>query len=370
MTGATVVQCTAWDSPYLGNFMLAQLTLAELVRDRLGLRTHFVLGPQAAEQPWLADLDAAHLSWSVPGAGRTALTRHLRRVVAEHPPALVHSHFTAPDLAAQAVAHAAGAPCVWHMHTGFEGYPPKQRAKDLLRIRLIGRRRVARIVAVSPWIGALARRRGARADQVEVVPNAIAMERFAELPTRAEALAELGVEADGPVILALVWWPEAKGADVLLDAMEALHARGEAPVALLVGEDALHDLVAERGLTDAPWLRLSRFVPDPRVLYAAADLFVCSSRHEGQSYAVGEALACGMPTVLTQIAGNSAYLPAPGVVQVPAGDAPALADGIAAALGRDAAATAPREEIAAWSRDHLGLDAWCARLGDMYAAVL
>lgn len=370
MSAETVIQCTAWDGPYLGNFMLGQLALAERVHDELGLRTHFVLGSDAARQPWVAELEQPHLSHSVPPAGRPALARHLAEVVSQHPPALVHSHFTQPDLPAQAAAHRAGAPCVWHMHTGFEGYPARQRLKDLLRIRLIGHRRVARIVAVSPWIGALARRRGARAEQVVVIPNAIAMERFDELPDRAESRAQLGLPADGPVALALVWWPEAKGADLLLDALEQLHARGAAPTALLVGEDALHDLVAERGLTDAPWLRLSRFVPDPRVLYAAADVFVCSSRHEGQSYAVGEALACGLPTVLTEIPGNSAYLPAPRTVAVPPRDVPALAAGIVQAVAEADSDGRRDEQVAAWARAELGLAAWCDRLVAVYGELV
>ena len=255
------------------------------------------------------------------------------------------------------------------MHTGFEGYPPRQRVKDLYKVRWVSRRRVARILTVSAWLSALARRRGARAEQVVTVPNAIVLERFDALPPRAQARAQLGVPGSAPLLLALAWWPEAKGADVLLDALEALAAAGEPVQALLVGEAELRALVAARGLEDAAWLTVSGFVADPAVLYAAADLFVSASRHEGQSYAIGEALACELPVVMTDIPGVAIYRDAPGVVRVPSEAPAALGDAVRRRLADLDAARAPTG-ARAWTERTLGLSAWCARVSDVYAELL
>ena len=367
MSARTVVHVTMWDSPYLGNFMHSMLALAAEVRTRHGLDTHLVLAAGAVGQPWLAELEQEGLSWSIPGGGKRDLDEHLAQVVGERDVALVHSHFTAGDLQAVRAARAAGAPCVWHMHTGFEGYPVRQRAKDLVKMRGVARRGVARIVAVSPWLHELALRRGGPPGRIVTVPNAIVLERFDDLPPAAVARAQLGAPAEGPLLLALAWWPEAKGADVLLDALELLAAEGRPVQALLVGEERLRELVTARGLDDAPWLTLSGFIPDPGVLFAAADLFVSASRHEGQSYAIGEALACGLPVITTHIPGPTVYLPAPGVSAVPTEDPAALAAAITARLAQ---APPPPGAARAWMEEHLGLRAWAQRMGDVYAELL
>lgn len=369
MTEATVVHVTMWDSPYLGNFMHAQFALAELVWERFGLRTHFVLASGASDVPWLGELEARGLGFSVPPAGAQALDAHLRDLLATSTPALVHTHFTTGDLAGARAAHRAGVPCVWHVHTGFEGYPAAQRAKDLLKMRIVARRRVARIITVSTWLEQLVRRRGGPASKIVAIPNAIVVGRFEALLPKADARKLFGVPDDGPLVLALAWWPEAKGADVLLDALELLAAEGRPVNALLVGEERLRELVAARGLGDAPWLTISGFVADPAQLFAAADLFVSSSRHEGAPYALGEALACDLPVVTTDIPGVAGYLGAPGVSTVPSVDPRALADAIAART----APSAPAEEpgaARAWVDRELGLDTWCRRVADVYAELL
>jgi glycosyltransferase involved in cell wall biosynthesis len=371
VTERAVVQVTLWNSPYLGNVMSSQLALAATVRERLGLGTHLVLADGAAGMPWLADLDAAGVTWSILPPASSNWREHLTAVVREHDAALVHAHFTAADLQSAAVAAAARIPCVWHVRTGFNGYPLRQRAKDLLKMRIVARRRVARIVAVSPWLADLARRRGAPADRIDVVPNAIVVERFAQLPERAAARERLGLDPGATVVLGLGWWPDVKGADVLLDALAPLAARHPELQALVVGEGQLRAFLGARYATDPPWLRRSGFVPDSAWLFAAADVFVSASRHEGQSSAIGEALACGLPVVMSDIPGTAGWGAAGGVETFPSEDAAALADRVEALL---AAGPAGRAQLGAgnraWVRGHVAVDAWCERLCEIYAELL
>lgn len=370
MSMRSAIQVTLWNSAYLGNFMWSELLLARAVRERLDLSTHFVLDHGAEEQPWLADLDAAGLSWSVLPNQRGAWREHLARCVREHQGALVHTNFTAADLQSAAVAHRAGVPCVWHIRTGFNGYPMRQRAKDLVKMRVVARRRVARVIAVSPWLGEFARRRGAPAERISVVPDPIVLERFAELPDRSAARERFGLDQNALVVLALGWWPEVKGVDVLMDAAADVAGRHPSMQILLVGEERMRDFLAERAEQPA-WLRLSGFVEDPAWLFAAADVFVSASRHEGQSSAIGEALACGLPVVMSDIPGTAPWGQAPHALEFRSEDSQALAARLDELLaGSPQARVRAGFENRRWSRLNTGVESWSAQLCSIYEQVL
>ena len=369
---ASIVQVTMWNSPYLGNFMACELALARAVRESLGLDTHLVLGPGAGEHAWTAELDAAGIGWSVLPADRGAARAHLDAVVREHGGRLVHSHFTAADLPAAAAARAAGVPCVWHMHTGFLGHPVRQRIKDLWKIGVVRRRAAVRVIAVAPWLVDLALRRGVPAGDVVLLPNALVLERFATLPDREAARARLGLDPGATVAAAFGWWPHVKGADVALDALAELAGDGAGIHGLLLGEDDLRALVAQR-VGDPPprWLTLSGFVEDPAWIYAAADVFVSASRHEGQPYSVGEAIACGLPVVMSDIPGTAPYAAAPDVISFPSEDAAALARALATVAARPPAERERgRAANRAWAHEHLGVDRWCLGVVELYDELL
>jgi glycosyltransferase involved in cell wall biosynthesis len=371
VNSGSVVQVTLWNSPYLGNFMWSELMLAATVRERLGLSTHFVLDHGAEGRPWLADLEAAGTTWSVLPDNARAWRDSLRTAIERHQGVLVHANFTAADLPTAAVAHRARVPCVWHLRTGFNGYPLAQRAKDLVKMRLIARTRVQRILAVSPWLGEFARRRGAPADRVVVLPDPTVFERFELLPDRSEARARLGLDEQAMVVLALGWWPQVKGVDLLIDAVAALTERFPRMQLLLVGEQAMRDFLDERLGLLPPWLRLSPFVEDPAWLYAAADLFVSASRHEGQSSAIGEALACGLPVVMSDIPGTAPWGQAPHVLDFPSENAEALAAQIERLLRQPGEMSrAAGAENRVWSREHASVSPWAERLCSIYGELL
>lgn len=370
MSERSIVHVTLWSSPYLGNFMSSEIALARAARAELGLGSHFVLAPGAEGQSWLADLDREGITWSILPARRRRWRAHVDRVIDERSAALVHTHFTAADVVAAGASAAAGVPCVWHIRTGFNGYPLRRRLTDVVKMRIVARRRVARIITVSPWLAEFAARRGAPREKIVTIPNAIVLERFADPPARAAARERFGLDADVDVVLGLGWWPDVKGVDVLVDAVAKLAERGAAPSLLLVGEEQMRAFLAGRFQTPPPWLHTSGFVSDPAWLYAAADIFVSASRHEGQSSAIGEALACALPVVMSDIPGTAGWGAAPRIATFPSADASALAERLAELL-----AMTPQERAAKggenreWVRGR-GVEAWCRRICEIYRELL
>jgi glycosyltransferase involved in cell wall biosynthesis len=191
-----------------------------------------------------------------------------------------------------------------------------------------------------------------------VVPNAVDAVRFSPATDGAKAAArrELGLGA-GPVAVCVGRLVEQKGQDLLLDAWRAVRSRVSDAELVLVGDGPLG---AELRGRDVPGVGFVGHLADVRPAYAAADVVVASSRWEGLSLVVLEAMASGRAVVATDVDGmREAVGTGPGAagVIVPAGDVTALAGALgdrladlalASAEGRQARARAERFDLATW----------------------
>jgi L-malate glycosyltransferase len=159
---------------------------------------------------------------------------------------------------------------------------------------------------------------------------------------------------------------ERKRIDDLLVATARLRVRRPRLRVAIAGRGPLEDELracAERlGVADA--VDFLGFVPDLQSLYAASRVFVLTSRREGLSIALTEAMASGLPAVVTDVGeardvlcpGVNGYLFDVGDVQALAGHVDRLLeDGdlwlrMSSAAARDARAVADREHIADLNR--------------------
>ena len=97
-------------------------------------------------------------------------------------------------------------------------------------------------------------------------------------------------------------------------------------------------------------MRCTGQVADPERLLAAADVFSLPSRQEGQPNAAVEAMACGLPCVLTPFAGADELLE-DGAGCLAEAEPAALAAAVVA-VQRDATAIGARARATAESRHH------------------
>lgn len=190
---------------------------------------------------------------------------------------------------------------------------------------------------------------------------------------RDTARLQLGIPAPAFVICCAATLRPRKGQRQLVEAVARLAAEYPQLLLVLAGEGpdraALQQLARERGIEAQ--VRVPGAVRPIRPLYAASDLFVLVSHHEGLSNACLEASAAGLPLVVSR-AGGLPEIVDDGVtgLVVDAGDV----DGIAAAIGRmlrepefcaraGAAGAARTAELFAAERMTANMEALFQRLG-------
>ena len=178
--------------------------------------------------------------------------------------------------------------------------------------------------------GTLAResmlRAGVPADRIWLFANTVDTRAFAARaealrPERARIREGLGVAHEQLLALSVSRLVPEKALDILLGAA----ARVPAATVVLAGdgpERAALEALGTRAvfLGDVAWERIVE-------LYAAADVFVLLSRHEPWGVVVNEAVACGLPLVLSEHVGAAADLLEPDVngILVPVNDVAATA---------------------------------------------
>jgi glycosyltransferase involved in cell wall biosynthesis len=364
----TLLEVCNYHGPYPGTFIPTLIAVGQACDERLGLRYHCVFPASMKNRPWVgllrdAAIECTFLSEHLSTPERI---RSLAQTARQVRVRIVRSHFSRWDLESSIAARLCGAAAVWHMHSGRGANPPVVAtwAKDLVKARTLGRLLCDEVFAVSDEIKRLAERRGMPAARVQVVLNGIDVARFADLPARRWARSELGLDDEIPVALGFAWSPFTKGADVFVEAARPLAEAGRLAVVLVGNAKTL----ADAGVSE-PWLRVVEPVEDVRSLFAAADVFVSASRDEGFPYAIGEAMAAGLPVISSDIPGPSVYFASDGVTTFASGDALGLGAELESLLG-DPVRLGLSEINQEFLKDRLGLDAHVDRVVERFERLL
>jgi glycosyltransferase involved in cell wall biosynthesis len=366
-----VIHAADYDAPYAGAFVPMLRAVATAVRDRGG-SVEVALADAARERPWLGELEQAGIPVSfAPVRDRRGSARFLANLAAGSEPTILHTHFASFDLPAVSVARGRPAtPVFWHVHRR----PERQRA---LRVRSAVRfaraaRRVDQILCSAPEIAAAVQSRHAPAERVILLPDAIDLDRF---PRRtrartAEARRRLGLRAGARVLLHFGWDWDAKGGDLFVAAARRLSER-QPVVAVTVGGGAPAYAARTRAGLGDDVLRVIEPVEDVATLYAAADVFVATSRSEGTPFAVAEALASGLPVVATDIPGHAELAHRAGNVRLTLREPDEVAAAVRSALATDSRLA---EDMGRRARarvcEQLDLSAWSERLVELYERAL
>lgn len=157
-------------------------------------------------------------------------------------------------------------------------------------------------------------RNGWSAGHIQVVHNGVDLTAWAGEPTAA-LREELGIADDRFVMLMASRFADDKGHAYLMRSLKRLTELSDKPFTMVLAGDgdlleSTKTLAADLGLTEEQ-VKFIGFRKDIKNLYKGADLYINSSRHEALSFLIVEAMAAGLPAVITDMAGNPDILKGP-----------------------------------------------------------
>ena len=204
--------------------------------------------------------------------------------------------------------------------------------------------------------------------RIVTIPNGVDGERFQPRHDQRELRQQLQLPLERPIAISIGRMTRQKGYIYLLEALTRIPAETR-PLVLLTGDGPdRHDL--ERKASELHLDEDVRFLgnrTDIPTLLAAADCFVMASLWEGLPLVLLEAMASGLPAVVTAVGGN------PGVIEhgvsgllVPPGEPQPLADAMQDLLGDTQQRKRLGEAARAHFQRHFSLSAFITAHEQLY----
>ena len=179
-----------------------------------------------------------------------------------------------------------------------------------IRNRLL--RRADAFVSLSSDIRAELLCGGIAADVIHDIPNSVDTQRFrpVDAATRIELRRQLGLPADGPLVIFSGRLMRSKGVLELAQVWRELAPRFPAAHLVIVGsgrglmhdcEDELRAFIDDQGISAT--VTLTGFVDNVEAYLQAADVFAFPTTEEAFGIALIEAMACGLAAVASRLGG-------------------------------------------------------------------
>ena len=348
------------------------LTFAEAVRGRADMSlTVFVLSD--LETPFLQRLrDTGTKVVLLPGRNLVDLGRFRRLVAAlrAHRIEYLHAHLASSSTLGAYASRLLGIPFTTTFHNvkpSVRRIRPGRRLLQGIAMRLPGVNKIAVGEAVAVAAAGEIGRAGCR-----VVPNAVSENVAAPFGARARLRRELGLGDEQVALVCVGAIIGQKAHEVLLDAFAAIRARAPQAVLLLVGDardaprfEALLAQAGQLGLGDE--LRFLGMRSDIPEVLAASDIFVSASHWEGAPVSLLEAMANGLPPVVTDVGENALVLEGTGAILVRPRDPEALARGVLEMIETKGLAERTAHAVRERALGRYGVATWVERLLAIYA---
>jgi glycosyltransferase involved in cell wall biosynthesis len=262
-----------------------------------------------------ATLGARVLMWKPRNLWDAAAMLRLVRLIRSHGVDLLHAHGPRAAVFGRLAGRLLGLPIVVTVHLPpyyyIRGQGLTSRSKRRLYQKveqLLNHRCTSSMIYVSSQVYREALSEGLTPrSRTAVIPNGIDLTRYATGGDKQSVRAALSTPAGATVVCCIGRLDPQKGIDVLLEAVHLLSVPGETLRVWLVGdgsERAALEVRARRlGLESS--VQFLGFRDDVAELLQASDVFVLPSRYEAMPITILEAMASGLPCVVTDVGDNA-----------------------------------------------------------------
>jgi L-malate glycosyltransferase len=288
----------------------------------------------------------------------------LYRLLKRERPHVVHTHQWGTLLEGAVAARLGGVP--YHVH-GEHGTLDTRR-RNVWAQRILWRR-VDRMLSVSSRLAErMARNIGFPLSRISVIRNGLDLNRFQPREDKASAKLALGIGPNTLLIGTVGRTVPVKDHATFLRALALLQSTGTRCSVVIAGTGPLLEETKQLAKSlDLHDVRILGTRDDVEAVLPAFDIFVLSSRSEGLSNTIQEAMACGLPVVATQVGGaDELVVDGQTGILVPPGNPEAFADALATLVHDVELRKRFGGAGHARARSHFGLGRMIREYEDMY----
>jgi len=310
--------------------------------------------------------------WNLLHPASLNLFRHVRRAIRSENPDILHTFLFVSNVIGPYAARGMKN-CRTIASRGRMGIEWQAGAMHRFLQRAADKRTDAIICKTNALREETARVENVPLEKLHVIPNGVDLDHFTIEPgairqRRDEIQRQHGVLSEGPLVLAIGNLKPIKGHATLIQACRSLAEQFPHVQVAIVGEGEseadLRALISFHGL--AKHVHLPGRFDDVRPWMQAADLFVAPSQSEGMPNAVLEAMAMGLPLVLSEIPGHVETAGRESAWYFEPGDAEDLTRNLAEAIAsperRATRGRAGQERV----QSELSLDTMVSRIESLY----
>lgn len=321
-------------SIYSGNFIPSVLFFANSIKQ--SNKIVFSFPNDAKERKWIHDIKKSGFNIYFFSREKRRFSKDLRAICRQEEINFVYFHFVSPALG-KTVFLFRNIKLCFHIHSDFSSgrkVPLFRRIKDGFFDKCIKTNSIYIYVSKDLCIKSKAKYKyhvpnGLVADRHNLVSSHSDTKQFDQI---SNSLAKL----NHPVFLAFAWSPFVKGIDVLVSAFNELLKTSNASLVLVHGKDdgknKLIDFLHSNNLFDFNNILFVPPIEDVAAYYNNCSFFVSSSRSEGFSYSLLEAISYNKTVIVSDIPGTSWSNDFRSVIQFRSNDSDSLKNAMMTAI--------------------------------------